>query len=304
MQLFDVELVGNTIGTAFSGGDWMSGGDAADVMFGQGNGTQPADQADPLDSVDNDFDGREGPDSTEYDCADNGFDQDGDDNADGDDPDCKAAIDEDQPWHGDVMFGDAGEDYMEGNHGADWMFGNGGEDDMIGGGSANDGAITPSRDPQGLADRADVMAGNGEDDVMTGDNARINRAANTAGTDWVRISTADVIGTPDPAYGPYEQAVRVTDMFAGDAGAAAHGNDYMTGNGGNDEMYGQLGDDFVLGNVGDDALVGDLGQVTANVIGDDPSDPDPTTIATQSAATTSSSATTVGTPPLADRVRT
>jgi len=290
VQLFDVELSGNPLNTAFSGGDWMSGGGEDDVMFGQGNGDQ-GDQADPLDGVDNDLDGREDGDPNDaddlgYDCGDFEFDNDGDLLSDGLDPECIASIDEDKPWFGDVMWGNSGEDYMEGNHGADWMFGDepdgieagDGEDDMIGGGSANDGAIDPDRDPMGLTDGTDVMYGNGEDDVMTGDNARINREAN--GADWLRITNAGI--AIEDGFGDYAQAVRVTDMFAGDAGADTHGNDYMEGNGGNDEMYGQLGDDFAIGNEGDDSLVGDLGQVTANIIGDDGDDPAPTDISTNS----------------------
>jgi len=293
VQLFDVELTGAPLSTAYSGGDWMAGGGEDDVMFGQGNGNQPAGQADPLDGVDNDLDGREDgdpgdPDDLGYDCGDFGFNNDDDALADGLDPECAASIDEDMPWSGDVMWGNGGEDYMEGNHGADWMFGdepddneaNDGEDDLIGGGSANDGVIDADRDPAGLTDGSDVMYGNGEDDVMTGDNASINRIANSGDTDWERI-TNSAIATED-GFGAYDQAVRITDMFAGDAGADTHGNDYMEGNGGNDEMYGQLGDDFAIGNAGDDSLVGDLGKVTANVIGDNQSDPAPEDIATNS----------------------
>ncbi len=250
-----------------------------DMIFGQGNGAQPADQADPADGVDNDFDGREDAASTEYDCAD-GFDNDGDGLVDGDEPGCSAAVDEDGAgWLGDIVFGDEGDDYLEGNHGADWMFGDGGEDDMIGGGSANDGVIDTDREGTGLNDGADVMHGDAEDDVMTGDNARISRVED--GADWLRITSADV-PSPEPGFGPYDQVVRITVMFPGDAGEDAHGADYMTGGTGNDEMYGQLGGDFVLGNAGDDVLVGDLGQVTANVIGDDPADPSPQTIQTNS----------------------
>jgi hypothetical protein len=260
--LFDVD----SAIPAFSGGDFLSGGTERDLMFGQGNGAQSAGQADPLDGIDNDFDGREGLDSTEYDCADNGFDNDGDGLSDSADPDCSGpvVVDEDQPWDGDIMLGDGGDDYMEGNAGADWMFGGDDEDDMIGGGSADDGAIVPDRDPAGLLDGSDVMHGDAEDDVMSGDNARINRIA-VAGT-WSRLSSAGLAS--EAGFGPYDQAIRVTDMFPGDAGADAHGDDYMTGDTGNDEMYGQLGDDFVLGNAGDDALIGDLGQVRANLLGD------------------------------------
>ena len=263
VQLFDV----NSGEPAFSGGDFLTGGTERDLMFGQGNGAQSPDQADPLDLVDNDFDGREGPDSTEYDCADNGFDNDDDGNPDGTDSGCLAAIDEDKPWDGDILFGNEGDDYMEGNHGADWMFGGDDEDDMVGGGSSVTGAIVPDRDPAGLLDGPDVMHGDDDDDVMTGDNARVNRVVVDGA--FSRIASA---GVADMAgFGPYDRAVRVTDMFPGDDGAPGpdmHDDDYMTGGLGDDEMYGQLGDDFAVGNAGDDALVGDLGQVRANVLGD------------------------------------
>ena len=117
-----------------SGGDTMYGEGGRDFMFGQGNGSQSAQEADPADGIDNDRDGREGPGSVAYDCEDT-LDNDGGD-TDGDDADCIAAIDEDASWHGDEMHGNDGDDYMEGNHGADWMFGDAGDDDMIGGSSA------------------------------------------------------------------------------------------------------------------------------------------------------------------------
>ena len=256
--LFDVDSTDPSL----SGGDYLAGGTERDLVFGQGNGAQDPAQADPLDGVDNDFDGREGPDSTEYDCADNGFDNDGDSLADDADPGCDAAVDEDRPWDGDIVFGNEGDDYLEGNHGADWMFGGADEDDMIGGGSANDGIVDPDRDPVGLLDGPDVMHGEDEDDVMTGDNARINRVIVDGG--FARIGSS--AGVPD--FGPYDQAIRITDMVDGDDGPGTSGDDYVTGGAGNDEMYGQLGDDFLLGNAGDDGIVGDLGQVRANVLGD------------------------------------
>ena len=123
------------------------------------------------------------------------------------------------------MFGETGDDYMEGNVGADWMFGGDDEDDMVGGGSADDGAIVPTRNPAGLLDGTDVMHGDGDDDVVTGDNARINRPVISGA--FARIASA---GVNDAAgFGPYDQSIRVTDMFPGDDGAAMHGNDYLTG---------------------------------------------------------------------------
>ena len=275
VRLFDV----NSTDPALSGGDFIAGNDGDDVGFGQGNGAQPVGQADPIDGVDNDFDGRESGSSTEYDCAD-AFDNDGNGLVDAAAPGCSSAIDEDTNWMGDIMFGDLGEDYLEGNHGSDWMFGGDDEDDLIGGGSANDGIIDADRDPAGLFDRADIIHGNDDDDVITGDNAAINRV--DGGADWVRISSANLGGPAAAGYGEVDQAVRVTDMFAGDSGPLTHGNDYLVGDAANDEMYGQLGDDFVLGSAGDDVLVGDLGQVTANLIGDDAADPVTQTIVSNS----------------------
>ena len=276
--LFDVVLVGDPVDTSASGGDWMSGGTERDVMFGQGNGDQDPAQADPLDGVDNDLDGREDGDPTDagdlgFDClddtgsADYDPDNDGDGDVDGDDADCQASIDEDQPWTGDVMFGDGGDDYMEGNHGGDWMFGGDDEDDMIGGGSADDGLIVPGREGDSLQDGHDVMHGEDEDDVMTGDNARIDRTFD--GGDWSRLSSSDVTGSigegiPDD----YDIVIRITNMSNAPEPAGAFGGDYLTGESGEDEIYGQLGDDFALGGTGDDAIVGDLGQVSTDLLGD------------------------------------
>ena len=279
VALFDVVLVGDPVDTSASGGDWMSGGTERDVMFGQGNGDQDSSQADPLDGVDNDLDGREDGDPDDpgdlgFDCLDDPGptssydpDNDGDGDVDGDDPDCQASIDEDQPWAGDVMFGDDGDDYMEGNHGGDWMFGGDDEDDMIGGGSADDGLIVPGRQGDDLQDGHDVMRGEDEDDVMTGDNARIDRVLD--GADWSRQSSSDVTG--DIAEGipdDYDIAVRITHMATTSEPAGAHAGDYLTGEAGEDEIYGQLGDDFALGGIGDDSILGDLGQVTTDLLGD------------------------------------
>lgn len=280
IELFDVQTItGSAIAGEVSGGDVLHGDEDDDRIFGQGNGFQDADQADPDDGLDNDFDGRESASSTEYDCADD-FDNDGDGATDAAESGCSGAIDEDTAWDGDIMFGGSGDDAMEGNHGADWMFGDEGEDDMIGGGSANDGVIDDNRNPVGLLDRSDVMSGGADDDVMTGDNARIDRVA--AGGSFARLDSDDLLSPAAAGYGPVDQAVRLTNMFPGDAGAAAHGDDHMTGDDGNDEMYGQLGDDFVLGSAGDDALIGDLGQVQVDLVGDSAADPAPATIVSNS----------------------
>ncbi len=100
---------------------------ATDMIFGQGNGAQPATQTDPDDGRNNDFVGT-APASADFDSAVTG------------------TADEDQAaWLGDSIYGGLGDDYVEGNHGNDLIFGNGtaavghDEDDINGGGSANDG---------------------------------------------------------------------------------------------------------------------------------------------------------------------
>ena len=77
---------------------------------------------------------------------------------------------------------------MEGNNGQDRMFGfdedsdheTDGEDDLIGGSSP----VNPLADPEGANSAPDEgeteMQGNGQEDVMTGDNAVVTRVADPA----------------------------------------------------------------------------------------------------------------------------
>ena len=100
----------NATDTGVSGGDTIAGGEADDLIFGQGNGTQPSSQTDPLDGIDNDLDG---------------------------------VVDDDAAgWLGDSLSGDNGSDYIEGNHGADFITGGDGNDDLIGGGRVSPTAAT------------------------------------------------------------------------------------------------------------------------------------------------------------------
>jgi hypothetical protein len=251
VTLYDIQLVGTGSDPTVSGPDLMHGEAGDDIIFGQGNGDQPSEQADPPDGVDNDRDGRESVNSLDFNCLD-GFDNDNDGFTDGDDPECAASVDEDLDWLGDELHGGTGDDYMEGNHGADWMFGEDGEDDMIGGGSANDGVIDPDRVGDNLRDGPDVILGGLEDDVMIGDNGVILRPL--AGGSW----------QVHQGYG-YYLIVRQTRMAQTPESEGAFENDFMLGQDGHDEMFGGLGDDYLEGNAGNDAMVGDLGKVTTRV---------------------------------------
>jgi Ca2+-binding RTX toxin-like protein len=161
----------------------------------------------------------------------------------------------------DVMRGQLGDDYMEGNGGQDSMYGwapgedtllapdnltgNTDEDDMIGGSSnwTRPGNIV----------RADVgetvMQGNPDHDVMTGDNATIDRITNGAGTDWA----------PDEVItGARKRIVTLLDRERSDLSLVS-GRDVMVGNNGSDRMFGEGGGDSVKGNGNDDLIEGNQG---------------------------------------------
>ena len=278
VELYDVQLAdGPAIPAGVSAGDTMEGNAGNDVIFGQGNGSQPASQADPDDDIDNDRDGREDGDPSDgadrgYDCNDGAADttvflanpdNDGNGDVDAADPQCQAATDEDADWQGDFIHGNEGHDYIEGNHGSDWMFGDGGEDDMAGGGSADDGKVYDSdgdpiadRTAAGLLDGHDVMWGNEEDDSVVGDNGAHTRPTTEAGA-WKKDSGGN----------GFDQFERTMTMSQSPEPGAAHGNDYLRGNEGNDDMFGQLGDDYMQGDAAEDVMLGDLGQVENEVIG-------------------------------------
>jgi hypothetical protein len=247
--LFDV----NSANTALSGGDHLTGGEGDDVAFGQGNGAQPATAADPLNGVDDDLDGRESAASTEYDCADTS-DNDGTGDIDGADPYCLAAIDEDQPWLGDVIAGNGGIDYVEGNHGADWIAGGDGADMLAGGGSAIDGVIDADRTGVGLLDGHDLVIGGAGQDVEAGDNAVITPVK--AGAAWAQIPNATAT---------FDLLARTVTMAQTPEAAGRFGNDHMIGDAGHDQQYGQQGGDWIEGNEDDDSVVGDLGLIVPTV---------------------------------------
>ncbi|MEO8289743.1 MAG: CARDB domain-containing protein [Gaiellaceae bacterium] len=273
VTLYDVQTVGGTvIPQNVSGPDYMEGNGANDVMFGQGNGSQPATSGDPADGFDNDRDARESaasdPSVAGYDCADTA-DNDLDGLADATDPQCVAATDEDAAWDGDEMHGGNGDDYMEGNHGADWMFGEGNEDDMAGGGSevpdADSRGVWPAAftTPTMLKDGNDVMEGGPDDDAIAGDNAFFQRTQTATG--FVHIAGGS----------GFDLIKRDAVMTHSPDPAGAFGNDYIRGNDGNDDEYGEQGADYIEGNDGQDAQVGDLGLIQNNIIaaGDGIADP-------------------------------
>ncbi len=249
-----MQTTGSSAPSDVSGGDLLKGDEHDDLIFGQGNGAQPATETDPDDVRNNDFVG------TTFGAAD--FDR----------VPAPAAVDENggAGWHGDIVRGGLGDDYIEGNHGNDLLFGNGDgengqdEDDIAGGGSANDGFIDDDRAGLGVAllDGFDTIHGDngdnsvGDDDAVIGDNG------------WVRKLATKQVGPAGPDGQPVDQFERSTQMTVVRAANGTFANDFISGNGGHDELFGQQGDDYVEGGYGSDAMVGDLGKVTTDLFTD------------------------------------
>ncbi len=217
ITLYDIASAnGNQPSTSLSGGDTMFGDAGRDQLFGQGNGAQPADQADPADGIDNDLDGQ---------------------------------VDEDAAWLGDELHGGSEDDYMEGNHGQDLLFGDDGQDDMIGGYSSGNGVIGSAVKPSNMADGADIMHGGNDGDVMLGDSASITRPLDAKGR-WQRIVGGTlafdlVVRETDMVTTPQQNGAFGDDYMQGNDGHddmyGQRGNDYMEGNTGEDAMLGDLG---------------------------------------------------------------
>ncbi|MEF3404432.1 calcium-binding protein [Agromyces sp. CCNWLW203] len=160
--------------------------------------------------------------------------------------------------HGtDTLRGGAHDDHLEGNGGQDRIFGfdedsdhaSDGADDLIGGSSP----VNPLADPDGAnlaPDEGEIeMQGNGEDDVMTGDNAVLTRHPDPDDADAWRT---------DPVTGGVFREVSLLDTEKTGADLdTVSGGDFMVGNDENDRMFGEGGNDLVQGNAHDDLVEGD-----------------------------------------------
>lgn len=145
----------------------------------------------------------------------------------------------------DTVHGGLGDDYGEGNAGADLMLGEPGEDDLAGGGSAADGVIDADRDGTGLLDLGDRLYGGGQADVLTGDNARIDRTRAADGIAWL----------PDVITQGHHREVNLFDT-ARTAPASVSGNDLLLGGDQRDRIFGQGANDTAKGNGDDDFVEG------------------------------------------------
>ncbi|HEY3003720.1 MAG TPA: calcium-binding protein, partial [Kribbellaceae bacterium] len=233
----------------------------------------------------------------------------------------------------DTLWGQDGGDYISGGAQADYLEGNGGKDVLRGdlslgaassettvvplanaswlgspsGPALLEGSLTPDgqddliggSSAKGFRDDDDTAEGDGEDDVLLGDNGSLVRSIDTVnGVKVERLYTdrypngavpanATVSRTHDPDLGDpstrfctnAQATCEVTgasgnDTLYGDPGNdgiwGQDGNDVLTGSAGDDDMYGELGDDTMYGNDGEDAMLGDRGGVVNQYL--DPGD--------------------------------
>jgi Ca2+-binding RTX toxin-like protein len=152
----------------------------------------------------------------------------------------------------DVMRGNLDDDYMEGNSGIDEMYGNvpdseatADEDDMIGGSSS----WTRSTSLVRFDDGESIMQGNGDHDVMLGDNGDIERVVDPEdSSQWAEDEVIE---------GARKRIVTLLDREkTGATFDSVNGPDRMQGNDGSDRMYGEGDSDLVQGNADDDLIEG------------------------------------------------
>jgi Ca2+-binding RTX toxin-like protein len=189
----------------------------------------------------------------------------------------------------DTIYGNAGDDTLRGNDGNDHVEGHSGGDAIHGGSGDDDlvGGAMLLADLEGLLDVADLIVGDGGNDVILGDNGTIaatTRAVQTdssggAGDDALYGGADDDVvfgeGGADRMFGDVAGGTG-RDILVGDQGsrsataiqathssiAGSAGADVMRGGGGADILLGGDAADDMTGDDGNDVLVGDNGQVT------------------------------------------
>lgn len=190
----------------------------------------------------------------------------------------------------DLAWGQDGNDHISGGGDGDYAEGNGGSDTIHGdaaiepmapqpwpGAPTAPEASTPDGQDdliggstrQGFRDGADVIRGNGHDDVILGDNGSLLRTI-VNGTEKVYterypagadLTDATVVRTHDPALPGGSTRFCDASLITCEPGGA-FGGDELHGDGGNDGIWGQDGDDVIHGGDGDDDLFGELGADT------------------------------------------
>lgn len=149
----------------------------------------------------------------------------------------------------DSASGGAGDDYLEGNAGSDTIHGDEGQDDIIGGTMDVD-----------AYDAGDLLYGDGDSDVILGDNGSISRPLDGSGRWRIDINTGarlrhTVLFNVERINAPQDARLRGPDTMQG-----GNGPDQLYGQGANDTLSGGVADDVIEGNHGSDMLHGNEGE--------------------------------------------
>ncbi len=178
----------------------------------------------------------------------------------------------DRMWGGignDTMDGGVGDDYMEGNLGSDIMSGGAGDDDIVGGtspvalpagsdasaeadGTAGAAAGTPRLGNHICGFECSQTTGQPDNDVIAGNNARIDRCAPVngaaAGRDGCAWTQTSYGRSKDATTSLGTSTTRYPTLLGESSSETTHnGDDYIEGNSGNDAHYGEDGNDVLHG---------------------------------------------------------
>ena len=166
------------------------------------------------------------------------------------------------------IIGSAGDDWLRGDTGDNVLTGLAGNDTLIGGGGGNDTLIGGAgEDTLNGGEGDDTLIGGAGADLLTGGPGRDTLSyAGSDGAVDIRLRHDHASGG-DAEGDVYRDIEHVTgsdhdDRLSGHhrpAGAAAGGDNRLSGGGGADEIYGGSGDDEVNGDGGDDTLFGGVG---------------------------------------------
>jgi Ca2+-binding RTX toxin-like protein len=175
----------------------------------------------------------------------------------------------------DRVKGDGGDDHLEGGQASDFVEGDGGDDDIVGGTAVILTTATAATDAAGgVKDVADVLFGGDGNDVVSGDNAVIDRVQVTTPTlhdganyttkftdrlnsDGSAIVTTRWFRRLDLRNGATYVTPPDAGRFGGDQISGGSGVDMLFGQDGNDFISGGPDDDYAEGNGGSDSIRGD-----------------------------------------------
>ncbi|PSK65090.1 Bifunctional hemolysin/adenylate cyclase [Micromonospora sp. MH33] len=148
----------------------------------------------------------------------------------------------------DRVDGDGGDDQLEGNNGADLVHGGTGKDEIVGGSAQEPVAGT------GRPDTGDQLFGDGDADLIAGDNARFVPAT----ADATRVTQARTVPSRkvtllDLGFSP------AAGTSGGDLISGGDADDVIFGQGGPDRVHADAGADFAEGGPGSDWVEGDAG---------------------------------------------